>query len=79
MSKYSSQTPTPTLAHTYDDKQYSTTQLLNRPFDDQLEFDENGKITSETKFKINSLTFNVYPVRCRRQSAELIFNMGSKG
>ncbi|AEI14058.1 glycosyl transferase family 2 [Flexistipes sinusarabici DSM 4947] len=43
----------------HDDKQYSTTQLLTRPFDDQLEFDEHGKIKEDMKFNINNSTFNI--------------------
>lgn len=48
---------TPNISH--GDKRYSTTQLLTRPFDDQLKFDENGKIKDEFKWKVNSSTFNV--------------------
>jgi len=57
MTKNILQTSRPT--HTLGYKKYSTTQLLARPFDDQLKFDENGKIKEEFKRKINSSTFNV--------------------
>ncbi len=55
----------------YTNIQYSTTQLLTRPFDDQLEFDENEKITSETKFNINNSTFKI-------QNSKLIGNPEDK-
>ena len=57
MSKHSSQTPIPT--HTLGYKKYSTTQLLTRPFDDQLEFDENRKIKDECKYTINNSKFKI--------------------
>jgi len=41
------------------DEQYSTTQLLIRPFDDQLKFDENGKIKDGFKWEINNSTYNI--------------------
>lgn len=38
---------------------FSTSKLLNRPFDNCLEFDNNGIIVEEFKYKINDPTLNI--------------------
>ncbi len=50
---------------------YSTTKLLTRPFDDIVEFDEQGRIKEEYKFKINHPKFNI-------QNSRFIGNPGDK-
>lgn len=40
-------------------KSISTTKLLNRPFDNCVKFDNNGKIVEEFKFKINDAALNI--------------------
>ena len=38
---------------------FSTTKLLNRPFDNCVKFDNKGKIIEEYKFKINDSALNI--------------------
>ena len=38
---------------------YSTTHLLTKPYDDSLQYGNDGKVTSNTKFAINNAIFNI--------------------
>ncbi|MBP7796956.1 MAG: glycosyltransferase [Elusimicrobiales bacterium] len=40
-------------------KSYSTTHLLTKPYDDSLQYGNDGKVTNNTKFAINNAIFNI--------------------
>ncbi len=40
-------------------KSYSTTYLLTKPYDDSLQYGNDGKVTNNTKFAINNAIFNI--------------------